>query len=199
MILVIDNYDSFVYMLAQYIQQIVPDVRVVRNDAITVARARRLSPRALVISPGPKTPAEAGLSNELIRHFAGRIPVLGVCLGHQCIAYSFGGRIKRARRIVHGKTSRIYHDNKTLYRGMNIPFAATRYHSLLVDEETLPEGFGISAWTNRGEIMGIRHEQRMLEGVQFHPESLITENGMTLLRNFFAHYRVTGARGRRRR
>lgn len=184
MLLLIDNYDSFVFNLAQAFMELGQEVTVNRNDQLTLQEAERLSPDFLVISPGPKTPREAGLSNDLIRHFSGRIPVLGVCLGHQCLAYAFGGKIKRAETLMHGKLSKIYHDEKTIYQGVSNPFSATRYHSLLVEEESLPSFFEISAYTEEGEIMGIRWAEKCVEGVQFHPESFLTEEGVVILRNF---------------
>ncbi|CAM3494192.1 aminodeoxychorismate/anthranilate synthase component II [Hydrogenibacillus schlegelii] len=159
-----------------------------RNDAITPEEAERLTPRYLVISPGPCTPNEAGVSQAMIRHFAGKVPILGVCLGHQAIAQAFGGRVVRARRPMHGKTSEIVHDGKTLYKGLPSPFVATRYHSLIVEEESLPDVFEVSARTVEGELMGLRHRRLPLEGVQFHPESILTDSGMDLLRNFLDAY-----------
>lgn len=184
MILLIDNYDSFVFNLAQAFMELGEDVIVKRNDQITLKEAEKLSSDFLVISPGPKTPKEAGLSNDLIRIFSDRIPVFGVCLGHQCIAYAFGGKIKRAENVMHGKLSKIYHDEKTIYEGVSNPFSATRYHSLVVEEESLPSCFEISSYTQEGEIMGIRLNGKKVEGVQFHPESFLTEEGMKILRNF---------------
>ncbi|PTQ52298.1 MAG: Para-aminobenzoate synthase, amidotransferase component [Hydrogenibacillus schlegelii] len=163
-------------------------MRVFRNDAITPEEAERLAPRYLVISPGPCTPNEAGVSLAMIRHFAGKVPILGVCLGHQAIAQAFGGRVVRARRPMHGKTSEIVHDGKTLYKGLPSPFVATRYHSLIVEEESLPDVFEVSARTAEGELMGLRHRRLPLEGVQFHPESILTDGGMDLLRNFLDAY-----------
>ncbi|HEY8343256.1 MAG TPA: aminodeoxychorismate/anthranilate synthase component II [Calditerricola sp.] len=188
MVLVIDNYDSFTYNLVQYFGALGAEVRVYRNDAITPEEAERLAPRYLVISPGPCTPNEAGVSLAMIRHFAGKVPILGVCLGHQAIAQAFGGRVVRAGRLMHGKTSEIYHDGKTLYKGLPSPFVATRYHSLIVEEESLPDVFEVSARTAEGELMGLRHRTLPIEGVQFHPESILTESGMTLLRNFLETY-----------
>jgi para-aminobenzoate synthetase component II len=190
MILVIDNYDSFVYNLVQYIRQITDDTLVKRNDEITVKKALSLKPKALIISPGPKSPKDAGICNDLIKAFAGKIPILGVCLGHQCIGYTFGADIVRAKRIIHGKTSFIYHNNETIYKGLKNPFQATRYHSLLIERSTLPAEFTVSAWTHRNEIMGIRHKSMPIEGVQFHPESIMTLEGMSLIRNFLAYYGV---------
>jgi glutamine amidotransferase of anthranilate synthase or aminodeoxychorismate synthase len=194
MVLVIDNYDSFTYNLVQYFEVLGADVRVYRNDAITPEEAERLAPRYLVISPGPCTPDEAGVSLAMIRHFAGRVPILGVCLGHQAIAQAFGGRVVRARRLMHGKTSEIFHDGKTLYRGLPSPFVATRYHSLIVEEESLPAEFEVSARTAEGELMGLRHRTLPIEGVQFHPESILTDCGMTMLRNFLDTYAGRGGR-----
>lgn len=184
MIVLIDNYDSFTYNLVQYLAELGEELRVFRNDEISVEGVEALQPQRIVISPGPKTPKEAGVSCDLILHFAGRIPILGVCLGHQCIGEAFGGRIVRAGRLMHGKTSPIYHDGRTIYRDLPNPFDATRYHSLLIDRESLPEGLEISAETREGEIMGVRHKEFPIEGVQFHPESILTKVGKDLLRNF---------------
>lgn len=184
MILVIDNYDSFVYNLVQYIGEMVSDVRVFRNDALTPQKVLSLRPKAVVISPGPCTPKEAGISVELCKRLLGRIPLLGVCLGHQCIGAAFGGNITRARRIMHGKTSQIYHDRKTIFAGLPSPFEATRYHSLIVEKRSLPKELEITAWTKEGEIMGLRHKRYLVEGVQFHPESILTLHGKSLLKNF---------------
>lgn len=184
MMLMIDNYDSFVFNLAQAFMELGEEVIIRRNDQISLKEAKEMSPDSLVISPGPKTPKEAGLSNELIRFFSARIPVFGVCLGHQCIAFAFGGEIKRAENVMHGKLSKIYHDEKTLYEGVNNPFSATRYHSLIVKEKDLPSCLEISSYTEEGEIMGIRLKGKRVEGVQFHPESFLTEEGMKILRNF---------------
>lgn len=184
MILLIDNYDSFVYNLAQAFMELDQDVMVRRNDRITLDEAKHISPYALVISPGPKTPDQAGCSNDLIRYCSGRIPVLGVCLGHQCIAYSFGGKIKRADKVVHGKLSRIYHNQDGLYSGVNNPFSAARYHSLLVEKETLPAHIEITAFTEYGEIMGIKVKGQNTVGVQYHPESFLSEEGKKILDNF---------------
>lgn len=184
MLLVIDNYDSFTYNLVQYFGELGARVRVVRNDAVTVEEISEWQPRQIVISPGPCTPAEAGISVETIRHFAGKIPLLGVCLGHQSLAVAFGGRVVRAARLMHGKTSPIYHDGRTIFRNLPQPFRATRYHSLLVERESLPDCLQVSAWTEEGEIMGLRHREWLVEGVQFHPESILTDVGKDLLRNF---------------
>ena len=186
MILLIDNYDSFTYNLVQRLGEIDPnvDLRVVRNDRITIEEIEASRPSRLIISPGPCTPSEAGISNEVVRRFAPTVPLLGVCLGHQCIGAALGGRIVRAGRIMHGKTSWIHHDGKAIYRGLPNPFEATRYHSLVIEPGTLPDDLELVAWTEEGEIMGVRHKQFPLEGVQFHPESFLTLEGMKLLKNF---------------
>jgi anthranilate synthase/aminodeoxychorismate synthase-like glutamine amidotransferase len=185
MILVIDNYDSFTYNLVQYLEELGGEVRVLRNDKASLADLDGMKPDFLVVSPGPCTPNEAGISMGAIRHFAGKIPVLGVCLGHQSIGQAFGGEVVRAGRLMHGKTSMIHHDQKGLYRGLSSPFEATRYHSLLVKRENLPPELLVSAWTEEGEIMGLRHRDLAgLEGVQFHPESILTLKGKDMLRNF---------------
>uniref|UniRef100_A0A7C4AJL1 Aminodeoxychorismate/anthranilate synthase component II n=1 Tax=Thermodesulfovibrio aggregans TaxID=86166 RepID=A0A7C4AJL1_9BACT len=184
MILIIDNYDSFTYNLYQYIGELYPDLVVYRNDRIRVDEIERLSPERIIISPGPCTPKEAGISIDVIKNFAGKIPILGVCLGHQAIASAFGGKVIRSPEIMHGKTSLIYHDGKTIFKGISNPFEATRYHSLIVEKETLPDCLSISAWTSRGIIMGIRHKKYPVEGVQFHPESILTKVGKDLLKNF---------------
>jgi anthranilate synthase/aminodeoxychorismate synthase-like glutamine amidotransferase len=186
MILMIDNYDSFTYNLVQYLGELGVDVRVYRNDQITVTEVERLAPEKIVISPGPCTPTEAGISCEVIRQFAGRVPVLGVCLGHQCIGEVFGGEIVRAPALFHGKTSMIYHDGKTIFRGLPRPFEATRYHSLVIRRETLPDCLELSAETDDGVIMGVRHRAFLVEGVQFHPESILTREGKQLLANFLS-------------
>jgi para-aminobenzoate synthetase component II len=184
MLVMIDNYDSFTYNLVQYFGELGEDVRVYRNDKITLKQIEALHPQRLVISPGPCTPKEAGVSVEAIRHFAGRLPILGVCLGHQSLAVAFGGEVIRAERLMHGKTSMIQHDCRTIFHDLPNPFEATRYHSLLVNRTNLPECFEVSAETPEGEIMGIRHRTKGVEGVQFHPESILTRSGMDLLRNF---------------
>jgi len=184
MLLMIDNYDSFTYNLVQYFGELGEDVRVFRNNKITIDQIESLKPSRIVISPGPCTPTEAGVSVETIRHFAGRLPLLGVCLGHQSLAAAFGGEVVRAERLMHGKTSKIRHDGKTIFRQLPSPFDATRYHSLIVKRETLPSCFEISAETAEGEIMGMRHRTFGIEGVQFHPESILTLVGKDLLRNF---------------
>jgi len=184
MLLMIDNYDSFTYNLVQYLGELGADVRVYRNDAITLDAVAALHPQQIVISPGPCTPAEAGVSVELIRRFTGRIPILGVCLGHQSIGAAFSGLIVRAGRLMHGKTSPICHDGRTIFRDLSQPFEATRYHSLLIERATLPACLELSAWTTEGEIMGVRHREHLLEGIQFHPESILTVEGKHLLKNF---------------
>ncbi len=184
MLLMIDNYDSFTYNLVQYFGELGEDVRVYRNDKITIEEIEALRPQRLVLSPGPCTPKEAGISVEAIRHFSGRIPVLGVCLGHQSLGVAFGGEVIRADRLMHGKTSMIHHDGKTIFRDLPNPFEATRYHSLLVNRATLPDCLEVSAETTEGEIMGLRHRTLGVEGVQFHPESILTAAGKDLLRNF---------------
>lgn len=183
-ILMLDNYDSFTFNLVQYLGELGAEVIVKRNDQIDCQSARGLRPDALVISPGPCTPKEAGVSVELLHRFAGALPILGVCLGHQCIAEAFGGRIVRAGRLMHGKTSPILHDGRTVFSSIPTPFAAIRYHSLLIEPESLPDCLEVSAKTAEGEIMGVRHKHFAIEGVQFHPESILTEYGKQLLSNF---------------
>lgn len=184
MLLMIDNYDSFTYNLVQYFGELGEEVRVFRNDCISLEEVEKQDPSGLVISPGPCTPKEAGISLSLIQHFSGRLPILGVCLGHQSIGAAFGGEVVRADKLMHGKTSMIRHDGKTLFQGLPNPFEATRYHSLILRRESLPDCFEISAETEEGEVMGIRHQSFPLEGVQFHPESILTRFGKDLLRNF---------------
>lgn len=186
MILMIDNYDSFTFNLVQYLGELGQEVRVFRNDKITLEEIQELKPDHIVISPGPCSPNEAGISMDIIREFAGKIPILGVCLGHQSIGQVFGGDVIRASRLMHGKTSEIYHDGKSVFQGLPSPFIATRYHSLIVDRETLPECLEITAETAEGEIMGLRHKEYLVEGVQFHPESILTEHGHKMLENFLA-------------
>ncbi|MCJ7546202.1 MAG: aminodeoxychorismate/anthranilate synthase component II [Deltaproteobacteria bacterium] len=186
MILMIDNYDSFTYNLVQYIGQLGGSVVVHRNDQISLDEIRRLQPDAIVISPGPCTPKEAGISVELIRQFSSAIPILGVCLGHQAIGYAFGGEVVSAERIMHGKTSQIINDGRTIFQGLPNPFVAGRYHSLIVEKSSLPACLEISAATEQGEIMGIRHKEYRVEGIQFHPESVLTPNGKRILKNFLA-------------
>lgn len=183
-ILMIDNYDSFTYNLVQYLGELGADLRVHRNDRITVEDIRRIKPDKIVVSPGPCTPDEAGISVEAINVFSGEIPILGVCLGHQSLGQAFGGRVIRAPRVWHGKTSEIHHDGRTLFAGLTEPFTATRYHSLVVERDTLPACLEVSAWTDDGLIMGMRHREHPTEGVQFHPESILTVEGMKLLKNF---------------
>lgn len=180
----IDNYDSFTYNLVHYLSELGEEVVVHRNDKIELEDIGKLDPDMMVISPGPCTPKEAGISVDAIKEFAGRMPILGVCLGHQSVAYAYGGEIVRAARLLHGKTSQIHHDKKGIYKNIPDPFEATRYHSLLVKKETLPDCFEITAWTDQDEIMGIRHKEYMIEAVQFHPESILTKHGKDLLKNF---------------
>lgn len=189
MILMIDNYDSFTYNLVQYLGELGAQVEVVRNDQLTIDDIERLAPERIVISPGPCTPNEAGVSLETIRHFAGRIPILGVCLGHQSIGQAFGGKVVHAREIMHGKTSLIHHTGKGVFRGLPDPFEATRYHSLMIERASLPDCLEVTAWTQDAngevdEIMGVRHKEFAVEGVQFHPESILTQHGHDLLANF---------------
>lgn len=187
MILVIDNYDSFVYNLVQYFGELGQEMTVVRNDKITISEIKMLAPTHILISPGPCTPNEAGVSLEVIHHFKGKIPILGVCLGHQAIGQAFGGDIVRAERLVHGKTSMISHDQQGVFKGISSPFRATRYHSLIIKKETLPSCLVITAQTEEGEIMGVRHRELAIEGLQFHPESILTEHGHLMLQNFLGH------------
>lgn len=191
--LLIDNYDSFTYNIVQALGELGAEVQVYRNDRLTVADAEKLKPNSLIISPGPGRPLHAGISKELVMYFAERIPILGVCLGHQCIVEVFGGLIERADRLMHGKVSNIYHDSRTIYDGLSNPFSATRYHSLITREETLPERLGVSAYTSDGEVMGVRLKDRPVEGVQFHPESILTPEGKRLLANFLV---LNGTPGR---
>jgi anthranilate synthase component 2 len=184
MLLMLDNYDSFTYNLVQYLGELGQDVKVFRNDEITVAEVEKLKPAHVVISPGPCTPNEAGISVPLIKALAGKVPILGVCLGHQAIGQAFGGKIVHARELMHGKTSPIRHDSRGVFRGLPGGYTATRYHSLVIERASLPASLEVSAWTDDGEIMGVRHRELAVEGVQFHPESILTEHGHTLLRNF---------------
>lgn len=188
MILMIDNYDSFTYNLVQYFGEFGQEFIVKRNDELTVQEIEKLSPAMIVISPGPCSPNEAGRSLEIIAHFAGSIPIFGVCLGHQAIAQVFGGKVIRAKRLMHGKTSPVQHDSKGVNRGLPNPFQATRYHSLIVERETLPDCLEITSSTAEGEIMGIRHKDYPIEGVQYHPESIMTEDGKKILKNFIECY-----------
>ncbi|MEX2476299.1 aminodeoxychorismate/anthranilate synthase component II [Marinobacter sp.] len=189
MLLMIDNYDSFTYNVVQYLAELGTDVQVHRNDEITVEEIEALNPERLVISPGPCTPNKAGISLEVIRHFAGKLPILGICLGHQAIGQVYGGDVIRAGRVMHGKVSPVYHENTGVFRGLSNPLQATRYHSLVIDKTTLPDCLEVTAWTRNDdgsveEIMGVRHKTLAIEGVQFHPESIMTEQGHELLRNF---------------
>ena len=188
MLLMIDNYDSFTYNLVQYFSELGQEVVVERNDKISLKEIKNLNPEFLVLSPGPCTPNEAGISLEIVSNFKGKIPMLGVCLGHQSIGQAFGGKITHAKTIMHGKTSDIHHTNKGVFKGLSNPFTATRYHSLVIERESLPECFEITAWTDDEEIMGIRHKELYIEGVQFHPESILSEYGHDLLRNFIKNY-----------
>jgi anthranilate synthase component 2 len=188
MLLMLDNYDSFTYNLVQYLGELGQDVRVFRNDEITVEEVGQLNPCHIVISPGPCTPNEAGISVPLIQEFAGRIPILGVCLGHQSIGQAFGGKIVHAKQLMHGKTSPVFHKDAGVFKGLPNPFTATRYHSLVIERETCPDCLEITAWTEDGEIMGVRHKTMPIEGVQFHPESILTEYGHEVLDNFLKAY-----------
>ena len=195
MLLMIDNYDSFTYNLVQYLGELGEDVRVVRNDALSVEEIRRLAPTKIVISPGPGTPDQAGITLDLIEQLGTLIPILGVCLGHQSIGQIFGGKVIRAQRIMHGKTSMIHHTSKGVFAGLSNPFEATRYHSLVVEKSTLPQNLEVTAWTQNDdgsidEIMGLRHKTLPIEGVQFHPESILTQHGHDLLRNFLQSPRL---------
>jgi len=188
-ILMIDNYDSFTYNVVQYLAELKADVQVYRNDEISIADIERLAPEKIVISPGPCTPNEAGISVETITHFAGRVPILGICLGHQSIGQAFGGKIMRAKQVMHGKTSFIHHSSSGVFTGLSNPFEATRYHSLVIEQSSLPSCLEITAWTanddgSLDEIMGVRHKELSIEGVQFHPESILTQHGHDLLNNF---------------
>ena len=186
MILVIDNFDSFTYNLVQYLGELGETVEVRRNNEITLAGIEEMAPDRILLSPGPCTPNEAGICLDLIEHFKGRIPILGVCLGHQSIGQAFGGEVVRAERLMHGKTSAIRHDGEGVFAGIESPFTATRYHSLIVRRETLPACLTVSAWTQEGEVMGLRHKDYAIEGVQFHPESILTDHGRKLLQNFLS-------------
>jgi anthranilate synthase component 2 len=184
MLLMIDNYDSFTYNLVQYLRELGEEVEVYRNDKISLEEIEKLAPSRLVVSPGPCTPNDAGISVDVIKYFAGKLPILGVCLGHQSIGQAFGGKVVRADRLMHGKTSPVFHDNRELFVGLPDPFDATRYHSLLVERSSLPECLEITAWTAEGEIMGMRHCDLPVWGMQFHPESILTVSGMDMLKNF---------------
>ena len=182
--LLIDNYDSFTYNVVQALGELGAEVKVERNDALTVDEAVALNPQSLIVSPGPGTPDDAGISVELIRRLGGSVPILGICLGHQSIVAAYGGEITRADRVMHGKTSHVYHDGRTIYDGLSNPFTATRYHSLLVREDDLPDALEVASYTSEGEIMGVRHREHFIEGVQFHPESILSVEGKDLLANF---------------
>jgi anthranilate synthase component 2 len=184
MLLMIDNYDSFTYNIVQYLGELGADVRVFRNDEITIEQIEAMQPERIVVSPGPCSPAEAGISVAAIKHFAGKLPILGVCLGHQSIGAAFGGKIVHAKQLMHGKTSLIQHADVGIFKGLPNPFTATRYHSLAIERESCPDCLEITAWTEDGEIMGVRHKTLAIEGVQFHPESIMTEGGHHLLKNF---------------
>jgi len=184
MILMIDNYDSFTYNLVQYLGELGQALKVFRNDRVSIEKIRRLHPKKIVISPGPGRPKDAGISSKIIKEFSGKIPILGVCLGHQCIAEVFGGKIVQAKRIMHGKTSSIYHSNDRIFKGIKNPFVATRYHSLIVNRKTFPKSLEIIAWTKEKEIMGLKHKEYPIWGVQFHPESILTKEGKKILKNF---------------
>lgn len=186
MLLLIDNYDSFTYNLYQYFCELDEEVVVVRNDKITIGEIEEMKPERIVISPGPSTPLQAGISNEVIKYFSGKMPILGVCLGHQCVGYSYGAPFGQAKQIMHGKSSQIYHKDLGVLTGLPNPFPAIRYHSLIVKRETLPDCFEITAWTDDEEIMGLRHKEYMVEGIQFHPESFMTPVGKDILRNFLS-------------
>lgn len=186
MLLIIDNYDSFTYNLVQYFGELGAEMKVVRNDVMSVEEVRKMSPEKICISPGPCTPKEAGISCEVIREFGKSTPILGVCLGHQCIGQVFGGEVVRADRLMHGKTSEIFHEGKSVFTGLDNPFIATRYHSLIVERDGLPDCLEITAKTQNGTIMGLMHKELPIHGVQFHPESILTESGMKILENFLA-------------
>lgn len=187
MVLIIDNYDSFAYNLFQYVGELGKAPQAFRNDMITIAQIRKMAPTHIIISPGPGTPLDAGISNKVILNFAGKIPILGVCLGHQCIGQVFGGVVSHAKIPTHGKASLIYHDDKTIYTGLPNPFRAGRYHSLIVERNSLPECLELSAWTDTGEVMGVRHKDFVVEGTQIHPESILTDCGHDILRTFLSY------------
>ncbi|MDO8716280.1 MAG: aminodeoxychorismate/anthranilate synthase component II [Dehalococcoidales bacterium] len=191
MLLLVDNYDSFTYNLFQYLSELGEEVVVVRNDEITVAEIEKMKPERIVISPGPSTPKNAGISNEVIRHFGSKLPLLGVCLGHQCIGYTYGGTVSGAKQIMHGKSSKIHHSGQGVFAGLHNPFSAIRYHSLAVKRDGLPDCLKVTAWTEDGEIMGMRHKTHPVEGIQFHPESFMTEHGKDMLKNFITGNRIT--------
>ncbi len=187
MLLLIDNYDSFTYNLYQYLSELGAEVRVVRNNKVTIGEIEEMNPERIIISPGPSTPQQAGISNAVIKHFGTKLPLLGVCLGHQCIGYSYGGTVASAAAIMHGKSSLVHHGNSGVFAGLPSPFSAIRYHSLAIKREALPDCLEITAWTDDGEIMGVRHRTNPVEGVQFHPESFMTERGKDLLKNFLSN------------
>ncbi|MDO8716908.1 MAG: aminodeoxychorismate/anthranilate synthase component II [Dehalococcoidales bacterium] len=191
MLLLVDNYDSFTYNLFQYLSELGEEVVVVRNDEITVAEIEKMKPDRIVISPGPSTPKNAGISNEVISHFGSKLPLLGVCLGHQCIGYTYGGIVSGAKQIMHGKSSKIHHAGQGVFAGLPNPFSAIRYHSLAVKRDSLPDCLEVTAWTEDGEIMGMRHKTHQVEGIQFHPESFMTEHGKDILKNFITGDRIT--------
>jgi anthranilate synthase/aminodeoxychorismate synthase-like glutamine amidotransferase len=184
MLLMIDNYDSFTYNLVQYFGELGEKILVYRNDKITIEKIKKINPERIVISPGPGTPLDAGISNEVIKNFYKKIPILGVCLGHQCIGYVFGGKIMQAKKLMHGKTSKIYHNGKDIFKGIKNPFIATRYHSLVVQKKSFPKDLQITAYSERKEIMGLKHKKYKTFGVQFHPESILTKEGKSILKNF---------------
>jgi len=186
----LDNYDSFTYNLVQYLSELGQDVKVFRNDKITISKIKKLRPQKIVISPGPGRPENAGISCECIKEFAGKVPILGVCLGHQAIGYVYGGRIVNAKKLMHGKTSKIYHNKKTIFQGIPNPFEATRYHSLLIEKKSIPNCLEVIPYTKEGEIMGIKHKQYPLWGVQFHPESILTIEGKNILANFLGQQTI---------
>jgi len=195
MLLLIDNYDSFTYNLFQYLSELGEEVKVARNNEIAIPEIEKMKPARIVISPGPSTPQNAGISNDIIKLFGARLPVLGVCLGHQCIGYSYGGIVAQAKQIMHGKSSLIHHDQRGVFAGLPNPFSAIRYHSLVIRREHLPDCLEVTAWTDDGEIMGVRHKQFAVEGVQFHPESFMTEHGKEILRNFLKEKSLSNQRG----
>ncbi|MEE8413970.1 MAG: aminodeoxychorismate/anthranilate synthase component II [Dehalococcoidales bacterium] len=188
MLLLIDNYDSFTYNLYQYLSELGQEVVVARNDKITIEEIEEAKPERIVISPGPSTPKNAGISNQVIKQFAPKLPLLGVCLGHQCIGFSYGGTVGQAKKIMHGKSSQIYHNHQGVFRGLANPFPAIRYHSLIVKRDELPDCLEVTAWTDDDEIMGLKHKDFQMEGIQFHPESFMTESGKDILRNFLKLY-----------
>jgi anthranilate synthase/aminodeoxychorismate synthase-like glutamine amidotransferase len=197
MLLMIDNYDSFTYNLYQYLAGLGAEVVTLRNDKVSLEEIEEMKPEGIIISPGPCTPREAGISNDVVRHFGPRLPTLGVCLGHQCIGYVYGARVDQADEIRHGKTSMIHHDGRGVFAGLPDPFEAIRYHSLVVYPETIPDSLEVTAWTDNGLVMGLRHKEYPVEGVQFHPESILTPEGKPLLKNFLARVAVAGSREQR--